>query len=303
MLRSSDLMTVKNCTFHLEDVVSVKDYEDDVLGKIECSTTSLTRANFLMKRMNYSTGWDRIKHEKVLDRIAEIKSDYLERIVDKVNVCHHSSAIDSNSDDPEIWNIVRPTKGISLNSCFEVEIDVYQILTQLCDAIGALHDAGVLHLDITPNEILYNIETEKIELGDFKRATFIEEQNVKSGNNDYYKAPELFGDYTFFRLSTRPKLTPATDIYSLGAVAFYLLTKSDAPSFIRILNNKSELCELMGRHDVPEGYVKLVQGCMQPVMADRFQSTAEVRKFIEDNNLKEHNRVFFVRDPEINFFI
>jgi eukaryotic-like serine/threonine-protein kinase len=98
-------------------------------------------------------------------------------------------------------------------------------LAQICDAVAAAHHAGVVHGDLTPNNILLD-RNGRIVITDFGFATYshqpfkddaLSESIVSPGGTLGFAAPEqispAFGTIGF-----------ATDIYAIGGLAFYLLT-------------------------------------------------------------------------------
>ncbi len=108
---------------------------------------------------------------------------------------------------------------------------VFQVLTDCARGLEILHaesaespESVVIHRDIKPDNIFYTEDENgnfDFEIGDFGLS---KQLNITSRSSivlakDGYKAPEL--------LVGSKKLTPATDIFSLGMVAYRLFTESD----------------------------------------------------------------------------
>lgn len=100
-----------------------------------------------------------------------------------------------------------------------------QWLAQICQAVAAAHQAGVVHGDLTPNNILLD-HNGRIVVTDFGFASYSQkptpdeaafESIASSGGTLGFAAPEqispAFGTIGF-----------TTDIYAIGGLAFYLLT-------------------------------------------------------------------------------
>lgn len=100
-----------------------------------------------------------------------------------------------------------------------------QWLSQICEAVAAAHQAGVVHGDLTPNNILLD-HNGRVVITDFGFATYSRkivsdgaplESLASPGGTLGFAAPEqissAFGAISF-----------ATDIYAIGGIAFYLLT-------------------------------------------------------------------------------
>ena len=95
--------------------------------------------------------------------------------------------------------------------------DAVRIGLELAGAIGAVHDAGLLHRDVKPHNIMLARDG-RVVLMDFGTGHDARtgEPPALSGT-PLYLAPEL--------LAGRPP-SESTDIYSVGVVLFYLLTRT-----------------------------------------------------------------------------
>ena len=95
--------------------------------------------------------------------------------------------------------------------------DAIRIGIELAGAIGAVHDAGLLHRDVKPHNIMLARDG-RVVLMDFGTG-----HDARTGEppglsgTPLYLAPEL--------LAGRPP-SVSTDIYSVGVVLFYLLTRT-----------------------------------------------------------------------------
>lgn len=100
-----------------------------------------------------------------------------------------------------------------------------QWLADICEAVAAAHQAGVVHGDLSPNNILLD-HNGRIVITDFGFATHsrqshsdeVELESIASlGGTLGFAAPEQISP-AFGMISV------ATDIYAIGGLAFYLLT-------------------------------------------------------------------------------
>mgnify|MGYP001024325687 CR=1 FL=1 len=93
---------------------------------------------------------------------------------------------------------------------------ILQMMRQLVDALAAVHKQGVLHRDITPNNILVQ-EDGNVKLIDFGAAATIGQQGNTILLTQYYAAIEQYG-------SDNGRLGPWTDVYGVSATLYALLT-------------------------------------------------------------------------------
>ncbi len=95
------------------------------------------------------------------------------------------------------------------------------IMQQAAKGLGAVHRAGLIHLDVKPSNIVIEEDTGRPVLVDFGLARWRGQgaQTVKISGTPYYMAPERCGTQV-----EASALTPQTDIYSLGCMLFEVLT-------------------------------------------------------------------------------
>jgi hypothetical protein len=94
------------------------------------------------------------------------------------------------------------------------------LLLKLCEAIDYAHRLGLLHLDLKPANVMLDARNEPL-IADFGLARHMDER----GGVD---AQEVSGTPSFMApeqiLIKQYRLTPATDIYALGAILYQCLT-------------------------------------------------------------------------------
>jgi len=155
--------------------------------------------------------------------------------------------------------------------------DCVDILGQICNGLSAAHDAGVIHRDLKPGNVLVG-DRNAVKIIDFGLATAAAaEGGAVTGmlmGTPYYMSPE--------QVRGR-RVDAASDIYSLGALAYHLVT--GRPPFSgenAIAVGFAHLSELPApprqlRPDVPVELDAAIMGALAKEPSDRPRSAAELR--------------------------
>ncbi len=161
-----------------------------------------------------------------------------------------------------------------------------QWLAQICEAVAAAHDVGVVHGDLTPNNILLD-HNERIVVTDFGFSTHSQKPTsvdaacdsiVSLGGTLGFAAPEqispAFGSISF-----------ATDIYAIGGLAFYLLTGQSPHDSSSMLDTVTEDDVILPNAPVRSAEGKLVavaRIALKKAIAARPHSVAELVRLLVD---------------------
>ena len=99
----------------------------------------------------------------------------------------------------------------------------FKIIKQLLSAIETAHHEGIIHRDINPNNIMIddNEDVKVIDFGICKIKQMINSSTVFCMGTNRYSAPEV-------HLHSQ-NATEQSDLYSIGAVMFYLFTGKQPP--------------------------------------------------------------------------
>jgi len=137
---------------------------------------------------------------------------------------------------------------------------------QICDALAALHNSAagpVIFYDLKPENILFTGDG-KIKLTDYGLSRMLDKGffHNKYMGTPGYSAPEQYG--------LKPVDTRA-DIFGLGALLYYMLTKEDPR------NNPLNFSPLRGKKELGEIATK----CIEFNQDKRIQKISEVRELLE----------------------
>ena len=119
--------------------------------------------------------------------------------------------------------------GQNLADMFNVVFDDFhdkekiKIVKQLLCAVKAAHNAGIIHRDINPNNIMIdcNMNVKVIDFGICKIKEIISNSTTFHLGTDCYSAPEVCYGSSY--------ATPQSDLYSVGAVMYYLFSGKNPP--------------------------------------------------------------------------
>ena len=109
------------------------------------------------------------------------------------------------------------------------------IALNMCDAAGALHKKGVVHRDITPNNVVLASDgAHLVDLGIARVHTEEESYDTTALGTWGFAAPEQFG---FAQTDMR------SDVYSIGCLLGYMLTgkQPKTPAYIRALDDAAQV--------------------------------------------------------------
>jgi len=156
-----------------------------------------------------------------------------------------------------------------------------KVFTQLIDVIDYLHRSGLLHLDIKPDNILWN--GQEIPLLDLGTAQSIDSEPGAAGGTLGYAAPEVvLGEAA----------SVGSDIYSLGAILYEILTGHPpfsvvSPDLMRqaILHGRLVPVQAL-RPDAPEDLSRLAEQMLARSVTERPTNLNEVMRLLQQYGVK-----------------
>ena len=145
------------------------------------------------------------------------------RLAARLNHAHVVAVFDLVTDPEGLWLVMEYVEGSTLAGLVSAEGALPQgrataLLVQAADALTAAHEAGIVHRDVKPSNILVSAE-DRVKLSDFGIAraeadSSLTQTGLVTGSPAYL-APEV---------ASGQSATDASDVWSLGATLFHALS-------------------------------------------------------------------------------
>jgi len=194
--------------------------------------------------------------QKELSALLQMRSKHVVQVYDIVPGAHDSIGIvEEFVEGEDLWDSEFPRQSAE---------NYLKTLWQIAAGIADIHEAGVIHRDIKPNNM--KLDTEGIvKIFDFGLA---KDEGAKAKTKGFkgtpgFAAPELFGDATI-------ALTQAIDTYAFGATAIFLACK-DLPPILKIEPPHPVAGEIFSKLpvSVPAGLTEILDRCLTYYPSDR----------------------------------
>jgi serine/threonine-protein kinase len=227
-----------------------------------------------------------LRPEKISERSIERFEREVQHAADLRNP-HTIEVFDfGRAEDGTFFCVMEFVDGISLDTLVAEEgpIDPERaifILCGICDSLEEAHSCGILHRDIKPQNVMVGVlggRYDWVKVLDFGLARNVDEADNERGmvaGTPLYMAPERFRPGSV--VDTR------SDIYSVGAVAYYLLAGREAfeagPDLVQqILTWTPASPSHYAERSVPRAIERLIYECLDKDPEQRPASIAEFRE-------------------------
>ncbi len=162
-------------------------------------------------------------------------------------------------DGPRDWNLI------------------LRLVLELLEALAHLHARGMIHRDIKPENVLLYTDADGephvwlADLGLANASLHLAQREGRREGTPGYMAPEQ-------AMGLPREYGPHTDIYSVGAVLWELVT-GDLPFEAWMTSMDAELPALVPREGllVPEGLPLVLKNCLHPEPLSRYDLAADLR--------------------------
>jgi diguanylate cyclase (GGDEF)-like protein len=208
-----------------------------------------------------------VRLQNEYDTIKKIKSQYVPEAVDYLKADDRCYLVLDYCEGIPLLNYIK-TQKISIREFLDIGL-------QIVEALSDIHNAGFIHKDLNPANIIYNTNTRRVTIIDFGLSTaFSHEKSLTmetpvSEGTFYYISPEQTGRMNHM-------IDFRTDFYSLGVTFFEMLCgchpfESESQSQI-IYMHLAKVPPLVKEinPDVPEMVSQLIAKLMAKMPEDRY---------------------------------
>lgn len=149
---------------------------------------------------------------------------------------------------------------------------ILHICLSVLDALAVVHKAGMIHRDISPENIFIceDLTVKLIDFGAAKQVYLDGEQMMSVVLKPGYAPPEQY--------AKKDKQGPWTDIYALGATLYFAATgEKPEESFGRVLEDTIKpVCEV--NPEIPRAMSQVIMRAMSVKIEDRYQTVEAMRE-------------------------
>jgi tRNA A-37 threonylcarbamoyl transferase component Bud32 len=164
------------------------------------------------------------------------------------------------------------------------------IISQVCDALVEAHSTNLVHRDIKPQNIMLSLDA---SVGDWAVVfDFGLAKPLESDTSVYQTSETIWAGTPMYmapeRFRAPSEMDPRSDIYSVGCVAYYLLSgrppfiESDPESLFALIISEQPLS--IGIHrgeELPDEISEMVVKCMAKSSDDRFATMEDLSKAVD----------------------
>ena len=149
---------------------------------------------------------------------------------------------------------------------------ILHICLSVLDALAVVHKAGMIHRDISPENIFIceDLTVKLIDFGAAKQVYLDGDQTMSVVLKPGYAPPEQY--------AKKDKQGPWTDIYALGATLYFAATgEKPEESFGRVLEDTIKpVCEV--NPEIPRAMSQVIMRAMSVKIEDRYQTVEAMRE-------------------------
>lgn len=157
---------------------------------------------------------------------------------------------------------------------------VLELVADIALGLDAAHEAGVVHQDLKPANILIEDDTERVVISDFgiARARDASVSDRGFAGTPAYMSPE--------QLTAPETLDGRADLYALGVMMFEMLTgalpfRGSTPMATAMARMLEDVPDLSSHVEIPEVVASIVTRCLARDRAQRYPSAAALHDAVK----------------------
>ena len=162
--------------------------------------------------------------------------------LDHANIIHILDVFEENNT---AYYVMEYIDGESLSEVVKrrgalAESEAVEYVRQAASALEYLHERKIMHLDIKPGNIMLRRKDNRVVLIDFGLSKHYDEQSGEATSTTPVGVSHGYAPMEQYKQGGVNTFSPETDIYSLGATLYYLLTGQRPPEAASLINDPLE---------------------------------------------------------------
>ena len=201
----------------------------------------------------------------------------------------------------EPYYVMELLDGVTLADLIErngklSEPDAIRLVVQVCSSLSEAHADGVIHRDIKPENVMVLNATSSEP-----HVTVLDFGMVKNANrlSKLTSSTEITGTLHFLApetISDPQRVGPPADVYSTGALLFYLLTgkrlfdSQSAPKALHSIVNEPPDLSSLEAGDISESTRRVINSTLSKNPEERPKDARALKKILISSNSSEENQ-------------
>ena len=194
---------------------------------------------------------------------------------------HIVSVYDVFEENDTAYYVMEHIEGESLGDVVKRhgaldEATAVDYIRQIADALGYIHEQNINHLDVKPGNVMVSSEDNSAILIDFGLAKHYDTSGGQTSSTPV-GISHGYAPFEQYKAGGVSSFSPATDIYSLGATLYYLVTGKVPPSATDIGKDGIKTPDYLS-----PGVQRAIKEAMNYWREERPQSVKEFLKLLDD---------------------
>lgn len=144
------------------------------------------------------------------------------------------------------------------------------IMKPLCEAVAYIHSCNMTHYDLKPQNIIIRKSNHRPVVIDFGLSKQFDNQGYAYSKMLYAHSEGYSGKELYHESLIGNTFSPQTDVYSLGAILYFMLTGQRPPSSLQLSGGS-----LPQSPKIPSSVYKVIQKAMAENRTDRYPTVSQ----------------------------